>query len=278
MRALLLSLTAVTVFLLSALWYAPEQVHRAYFLFTKSIRTVLYERSFELDSDPQLLAQSGLESSAFTSSLVDLLPQERTNLWWLTHTKDLARFLEKSPYVETAHVARCSTFSVRCFSLGIHPRVPTLVAQVQESDWTVGKDGGLIRRISSNAFPHLPRVYGTARGDLSPGLVRARLSYVSSAIDEIRKISGLEVSQVLIERNGELQVEFQGVPFLTVFEADSHDLEVIREESRRLHELLVRFDGDPSKVKKIDLAFQRLAVVEFHEGEDVHESQEKKTG
>ncbi|MCB0332758.1 MAG: hypothetical protein KDD55_04615 [Bdellovibrionales bacterium] len=278
MRAILLFLSALTISLLSVLWYAPEQVHRSYFLLTKSIRSLLYERNFTFESDPDLLAKSGLEPLALKTALIELLPRERTNLWWVTHTEDLSRMLEKSPFVEKASISPCDTLSLGCFELEVRPRVPALVAQVEHDEWTVGKDGGLIRRVSAGAFSHLPRVYGTAGGDLSPELVRARLSYVSSAIEMIRHISGLAIEQVLVERSGELRVQFQGVPFLTVFEADSHDLEVIREESRRLHELLVRFDGDPRQVKKIDLAFQRLAVVEFYEGESPLETPKKGAG
>lgn len=258
MRLFFFTIAIATVALLSSLWVAPERVQRAYFQVTDLLRSELYQR--------ELRYQGVSEEREF--ELTSLLPLERSNVWWASHVGDVADVLRRDPHVLDAVVSRCSGWSLACFDIEITTRAPKLFAQVGETVWSVGEDGGLISPLPRERFAALhshPLVRGLAVANLSPEVVRARLSYVRSALEIIREVSGLEVGQVDMRRNGELEVAFRGATFTTVFEADDHRLKTIREEAKRLREVLTRFEGDPAQLKRIDLAFQRVAVVELHD-------------
>ena len=214
------------------------------------------------------------DSNLADKSIRDLLPTELSTLWWLMNTDIVEGDLRKSPWIRKADVHPCASKFLSlwgCFVVTIEERKPSFLVTEGDVTWLVGEDGGFIS-------PLTPRVKDLFRGrtlrnlkgfyddNPSADLFQARFHYASEAVGIIEKRMHRKVASVQLLPGGEIEVEFEDNPFRVVFSGGVDSAEPLHFELDRLDVLLSQIEGKEGTVEKIDLAFNKLAVVKFREG------------
>jgi hypothetical protein len=204
------------------------------------------------------------------------LPVSKSVAWWLTNAREVEAALEKNVLVQKATVHRCSDFSLRCFEISIVERQPTFIAALGDRVWLIGEDGGFITPIPRKQFeakgvnvvpgktPIL--VEGLLSESVSPDLAKARIQYVKLVIGAVENELALRVSWVGLRDNGETALKFVGRDFEAVFDVADQDMGRVREESQRLKTVLSQLGDKAADVARIDLAFDKVAVVKLKNG------------
>lgn len=208
------------------------------------------------------------------SSVRQLLPEERSVLWWHLNRSSIGTTLSQLPRVESATITRCQgEWSLRCFEVHVQERKPVAVALIADYAWVVGADGGFIEPlphvrsagdieafIEASEKP-LVGVVGLGDGDGGPELLRGRLHYVYELTRAIESEVGSSVRFVELETGGEARVFFSDRKYPVRFGFSGSDLSVVSEEARRFKLLLSRLEKRDDLIKEIDVAFQKAAVV-----------------
>jgi hypothetical protein len=203
-----------------------------------------------------------------------LLPEDRSVLWWHLNRSSIGTTLSQLPRVESATVTRCEgEWSFRCFEVHVQERKPVAVALVADYAWVIGADGGFIEPLPNvrsagdiDAFIEasekpLVGVVGLGDGDGGPELLRGRLRYVHELIRAIESEVGSSVRFVELDTSGEARVFFKDRKYPVRFGFAGSDLSVVSEEARRFKLLLSRLEKRDDLIKEVDVAFQKAAVV-----------------
>jgi len=203
-----------------------------------------------------------------------LLPEERSVLWWHLNRSSIGTKLSQLPRIESATITRCEgEWSFRCFEVHVQERKPVAVALIADYAWVVGADGGFVEPlphvrsagdieafIEASNTP-LIGVVGLGDGDGGPELLRGRLRYVNELIRAIESEVGASVRFVELETSGEARVFFSNRKYPVRFGFAGSDLSMVSEEARRFKLLLSRLEKRDEVIKEIDVAFQKAAVV-----------------
>ena len=107
----------------------------------------------------------------------------------------------------------------------------------------------------------LPLVDGLLEESISPQVTEARAAFVFKALEVIEGELGRRVDYLRVNEEGELLVSFPPQGFVAVFSGKDGDIEVLGREVRRLRAVLGQFRGGEERLKRVDLAFERVAVV-----------------
>jgi len=226
-----------------------------------------YDRDFEV---------SGL-NVLNSYELIELLPAEKNSLWWRLNTKTLQGRLLAHPLVESAQVQPCSFFQFSCFSLSLVERSPDFILLSDQSASIIGSDGGYIAPLPAfqnlhsfvemidQTFPEAVLLKGLFQDKSSPDIARARFLNIKKSIDTIEEETSYRVHSLELRDRGEALLKLRGLPFMIVFTLEGEDAGRAREESRRFRKVLSELEGKFHLVKKVDLAFDELAVVSFKE-------------
>ncbi len=214
------------------------------------------------------------DSSLSDKTIRDLLPSELSTLWWLMNTDIIEGELRKSPWILRARIHPCAAgiFSLwGCFVVSIEERKPSFLLTEGDITWLVGEDGGFISPLTPRLRELFKdRTLRTLKGfyDDSPSaeLFQARFKYAAHAMEIIEKRLKKKISSVQLMPQGELEVSFDDSPFAVVFSGGLETAEPLHFELDRLQVLLDQFGGKEDTILKIDLAFNKLAVVRFKDG------------
>ncbi len=201
-------------------------------------------------------------------SLEDIVPQQKSNLWWQINSNRVARMIEEQPMIARAAVVRCSSASWNCFKIAVEEREPAALVRTKDGAWVVDASGAYLKPVSADAVERaaeqelLPVLGGVDISPLqSPELTRARTGYVVKAIAGIESSSGRKVIEASMRPNGELAVRFSGLRLLAIFDAAEKSLVRLTDEARRLRLLLDEFKGRENAIELVDLAYNTSAVV-----------------
>jgi hypothetical protein len=102
----------------------------------------------------------------------------------------------------------------------------------------------------------------------SPDLIHARLEYTRRAVEIIEKHSNLEVALARCSHEGEIRARFEGYPFEVLFDYQVDSPKTLTTESERLGALVKEFGSRVQTIELIDLAYNKLAIVRFQEGQE----------
>lgn len=265
------SLLAVTAVLSGYFIYKPEQ-----FEVTKKVVAQSYE-------DALIRKKISIEGVNVLRSdrIQEVLPNDRSILWWNLNRSTIEALLEKNPYIQNAEVRSCSTvlFDWGCFVVSIEERLPAYLSLYGNNAVLLGEDGATIRTVDAQNLEDTLRrlLKPTAQppkvlvGLLTPGastdVTEARFRYLKSSINTIEDSATLRVERAELLQNGELSVRVSGKPFAVTFDDTSRDGERLKDEVKRLEKLLVELRGREDQVEKVDLAFNKMAVVSFRHAE-----------
>lgn len=233
----------------------------------------------------ELLTQRELRFSGLNylreADLLELLPREESNAWWRLHLMDIEGALVRHPWIRRAQVAPCEDLALRCFTIEVQERSPLFLALDGAQAWLVGDDGSFLAplpapedapsarvtlRLRNRTYDALPVVYGLVSEGSSPDAARMKTQYVVDALNRIESQVGRPISQLRLRPNGELEVRFEGLRLLAVFDRDTGDGERLVTQTRRLRALFEELEERIRLVQQVDLAFDKLAVVRFVDG------------
>jgi hypothetical protein len=102
----------------------------------------------------------------------------------------------------------------------------------------------------------------------SPDLIHARLEYTRRAVEIIEKHSKLEVALARCSHDGEIRARFEGYPFEVLFDYRVDAPKTLTTEAERLAALIKEFGARVQTIELIDLAYNKLAIVRFQEGQE----------
>lgn len=262
---ILISLGIVGIFAAIS-WFAWPQTCRFALEETASfIRQLMYEKELRLGG-LAVLRQENLDLQKF---------RERSNPWWQLYSNTVRAALMQDPLIKDAQVKRCADRIWNCFEIKVTERQASMLAFVGDKLWMVGEDGGFMGPVPERIVqgpdwslnlqklgsPVLVR--GLLTTGVSPELLKSRLAYVLKAVTLINEESQQRVSSLELKPNGEMETIFLGHAFTVVFGVPTQDLMDIKEEARRFSEILEKFKQNPSVIEKIDLAFNKRAVVKL---------------
>lgn len=199
-----------------------------------------------------------------------LLPLDRSVAWWHANLSEIEAKLAQNAWVAEATITSCPDSLVSrwgCFVVSIDERQPMFLATLNGDSWVVDREGtflALVSELRNRAFSgRLVNLKGVAVNSNSPDLVRAQLSVASKLCETLER----EVSKPVVELEflgqGDFAVAFQGVSFPIVFAAGLDAKVPLPEQGARCAALLKQLATRFSEVARIDLAFDRVGVVQF---------------
>ena len=206
------------------------------------------------------------------------LPMDRSVLWWNINSASVEASIRAHPLVEYAEVRRCGGVSFRCFNISITERVPRYIVEIGGQRWLVGVDGGFMTTVAPNeGLPNMVLIEGLGDASSSPDIVKGRFEQLRQALSIIERYAARPIIKVDFQSNLEFLVSFAGLPFPVLFDM-SNDGELIPVEARRLQRLLEEFAGRLTGIKRVDLSYNKMAVVQIDQERAVAGQAEKPKG
>ena len=198
------------------------------------------------------------------------LPLDRSVAWWHVNATEIQGKLAQNAWVEDATLSSCpDTWASRwgCFLLRIKERQPMFVATFDDNSWVIDRDGAFLVPLSEfasrNFSGRLISVRGLAASANSPDIVRAQLSAASQLCDTLEKQVSKSIRELEFLAQGDFSISFDGVPFPVVFAAGKDAKVPLVEQGERCVALLKQLGARLTEVSRVDLAFDRVGVVQF---------------
>ena len=263
MRRIFLAILIAAMILCFYWIYNPKHVERYIRLGGQAIYNFWFEKELLIAGD----------SNLSDKTIKDLLPTEQSIFWWLMNMDIIEGDLKRNPWIIKADVHPCTSSIIGlwgCFVVNIEERKPSFLVTEGDVTWLVGEDGGFFSPLT----PRLRELYKDRKLCLLKGfyddspsaeLFNARFRYVYEAVKIIEKRMHRRISSVELLPSGELEVSFDDNAYSVVFSGGLDGAELLHFELDRLDVLLGQFEGKEDTIKKIDLAFNKLAVVTFKE-------------
>ena len=207
------------------------------------------------------------------------LPMDASVWWWNFNTAVIEAGLREHPLIQDAAIERCTQLSWRCFRVVIKERHPRYILEIGQYRWVIGEDGGFITTApDSAALPNTTVIRGIGDLHSSPDLVRGRLDHLRRALQVLEGQVGAPAKSVDFAPNLEFTVLFDGVPFPVRLDL-SNDGQLIPRQARRLKKLLEEFSGRLEAIERVDLAYEKVAVVQVQPAAGASSrSENKRTG
>lgn len=209
----------------------------------------------------QLLSRAEIEK---------ILPLHRSVGYWHVNATEIQAQLSQNAWVQDATLSSCpETWASRwgCFLLRIQERQPMFVAAFDGNSWVIDRDGAFLVPLSElasrNFSGKLISVRGVAASANSPDLVRAQLSAASELCDTLEKQVSKPIRELEFLGQGDFAVSFDGVPFPVIFAAGKDAKVPLVEQGERCSALIKQLGSRLYDVAKVDLAFDRVGVVQF---------------
>lgn len=214
-----------------------------------------------------------------------LLPQDRSIFWWLLHGEQIEAALTSNPMISEARVETCGERWYQnwgCFRLKLKERMPEYATVSGEKAWLIGENGTFLAPMSRRAFEQpgfqqeMARLLGQSGGPMrilqgifdksgSPELAKGRVLFLQRAVKDIERGAALRVQSAELLPNQELSVRFAGFNFPVIFAAGENQNPTVEEQAGRFKRLSAEFGPRISSVRKVDLAFNKIGVVELAE-------------
>ena len=141
------------------------------------------------------------------------------------------------------------------------------LAALNGDSWVVDREGTFLAPLSDlksrNFSGRLITLKGVAVNRNSPDLVRAQLSVASRLSETLEREVAKSIVQLEFLGQGDFAVSFEGLSFPIVFAAGVDAKVPLPEQGARCAALLKQLAPRFTEVAKIDLAFDRVGVVQF---------------
>lgn len=265
MRLLVVTFHALAV--LALCYFDPKQIFAPAFSGAERLSHALaYDKEITVEGNEIFAA----------ARINELLPRERSVLWWKLNTPVIETALLASPYLQSAQVESCTGTFWGCFRVRVRERRPAFVAPYGSKAWLIGDDGGVIswfpRRelakyredvIRRGLARRLPLIEGVLTDESSPDLLRARLAQMHLALTTIEEHAGEIVESVEMFPGDEFHVRFLGRAPVAIFDGamSQNWIEALSDRANRLRRVFAELGPACDRVEAIDLAYDRVAVI-----------------
>ena len=259
MRVLITLVTALSVGTLLAL-DNPTGFRQITQSITTKAGTIWNEKDVRIDG-LHLLSRAEVER---------LLPLERSVAWWHVNATEIQAKLAHNAWVSEATVTSCpDTWTSRwgCFLVSIQERQPMFLATINGDSWVIDREGTFLAPLGDlkgRSFSgKLIALKGVAVNRHSPDLVRAQLSVAARLCETLHSEVPKSIVELEFLGQGDFAISFEGLSFPIVFAAGQDAKVPLPEQGARCAALLKQLAPRFSEVAKIDLAFDRVGVVQF---------------
>jgi hypothetical protein len=234
----------------------------------RAVLQSISSRGAQLWNDKELRIDGlGLLSRA---EVEKVLPLERSVGWWHLNATEIQAKLAQNAWVEEATLSSCpDSWASRwgCFLVRIQERQPMFVAAFEGNQWVIDREGAFLVPLSElsnrNFSGRLITVKGVAANANSPDLARAQLAAASQLCESLEKQVSKPIRELEFLGQGDFAVSFDSVPFPIIFAAGKDAKVPLVEQGVRCAALLKQLAPRLSEVSKVDLAFDRVGVVQF---------------
>jgi hypothetical protein len=216
----------------------------------------------------------GLSPSA-ELSLRSALPSDRSALWWLWNRAKIKASVLQHPEVSRAIVARDDSCWFRCYKIVALENKARFVTLLAERPWILGEEGeflkplspgltrGEVEQVLARSRSSLVLVDGLIDESHSPDFTKARLQYLNKFIPTVESESRLKVKSVALNAQGDIEIKFRSLPMVAVFDYAGIDVAKAGHKARRLGIVLQELQDRILEISKVDLSFDKEAVVTF---------------
>jgi hypothetical protein len=205
-----------------------------------------------------------------------LLPNDKDNVYWWLNRQSIASDLQRIKIIKEVVVSGCSQeIPPNCFSIEITERKPSFIAirgatavlldlEGNEFDAVPSSDLATKLKEFMSISEEKPKVVvGLYSEGTSSDQVLARFEYIKQAVTKIQQESKIEFSRIELLPTGELLLKPSKANFSVQFDNNWQNLEGLSDQVTRLKLVLSEVSARIHEVTKIDLAFNRLAVVAY---------------
>ena len=261
MRKFLLSFVLIVIAMLVVWQFMPETRDAVWMAGENAFHKLFWDKEVIISGDSRLADKT----------IRELLPLDRSTIWWAINSDLIENDLKKSAWVEKADIHTCgaSYFSLwGCFVVSIEERQPAFLIYQDNILWLVGEDGHFISPLTSRLKEllvnrPLKTLKGVYEDHPSTDLFNARFFFVKEAIRLIETRTRKKIRELTLNGNSEIEVAFEDAPFIAVFSGGSEHIEDIKGECLRFMTILAQLGGKEGEIEKVDLAFSKLAVVKM---------------
>jgi hypothetical protein len=205
-----------------------------------------------------------------------LLPNHSNNIYWWIFKSSVEKNIQKLKLVDQALISFCDTdFVPKCFTINIIEKFPQFIAISGNKAILLDSSGLELESVTNeklsdrlsqlvsteNKKPKL--IVGLYTADSSSDQILARFNYIKNSISKIEAESKIEFSKIELLSSGELLIKPSKANFNIQFDNTWENSENLTEQIKRLKLVLGEISHRLNEVKKIDLAYNRLAVVAY---------------
>ena len=220
------------------------------------------------------------------------MPADQGTLFWLLNTATVRSAILKNPFIQDAKINVCNDYNEGaviklwrnwgCFEVEVTEKEPKFLAPNGDKVWVLGESGEPIITFTLSELAiklpklmgdhiHLLKIFeGLIQEGVSTDTLAARFKYLKEAVSVIEPSMERNITRLTLKDPADISVHFEDLPFDVVFPGvenlDKEDLKTnLLGTTERLKKLLLEIAGKESTVASIDLAFDKMGVVQFKE-------------
>ena len=194
-----------------------------------------------------------------------LLTKNRNFFYWLLFSPRIEGAYSKDQLFESVNIERCEFLNLFCYNVEVVGREPSLIQFIGKRSWLVDSHGIVIRPITMAQAEamnfDLPRVILLPDGvSLSPQILSARRNFALRLLSRLKKV-GLQAEELFFDQKGELLLRLRNYDFEVILEFKPGKYKRLQRQLERLKFIIQDLGDAHGAVQKIDLAFERQAVI-----------------
>lgn len=235
----------------------------------ESVMTALYERDVTIHG-----GDDNLQREVFIK-----IKRAGSNIQLRFTPEDIEKKILSLSTVQSVSIEPCSVLSLGCFVVTLEQRQPYYRIYKTNSGksavWLSSKEGSFIQ--NGDGCPACIPIIGldAMTSESSEGAQRA-LSKLTMFISALKTTTRCEVLNVEFLSSQELNVLLGGCASWQVLFSFPYEKSVYEKELVRFKEVLDQFAGKESVVKRVELSYDKIAVVSLQEGVKLAKQEEPK--
>lgn len=225
----------------------------------ESAMTAMYERDVRIEG-----GEENLQKEVFSK-----IKRSGSNIALRFAPEDVEKKILSIPSVQSVTITPCSRFSWDCFKVVLIERVPYYQiykkGMARNAAWLASKDGSYLQ--SGDACAECIPVIGleAMTGESSEGAQRS-LAKLSLFLVALKEIAQCGVVRVEFLSSQELMLTLNGCAQWRALFSFPYEESVYSKELLRFKEVLGQFAGREQLVKKVEMSYDKMAVVSLQEG------------
>jgi len=232
---------------------------------------LFYQRTLKITSR----GQDGLDQD-ISERVQEYLPQQRSNIWWLTHLGEIERMISVDAHIASVNVSVCRDGwmpQIGCFAIETKVRQADYLLIAADQVRFVARDGVVLESVAVREFERSakelflagsakPRVLrGIYLDQPSSDIATARFLRVANSVTQLESQLSRRIESIAFINNGEIEVRLEALKFPVRFSIDS--LTSLNDQADRFLRLEREVGAKVDMIEYIDMAFDKLGVVRY---------------